>query len=203
MAAVITSVVPTPVGFPEEASIVINGTGFGASPGILFLAFPDYGQVFEYGVGTWTATALSDIFLPNRFDFQDQGITFPTSAFFVVVPLGSDVGGRSTVFTIVLSTTPIVSFPDDTLIVAGPTATAEGDFGPQTPPATFPLRTALGRTNGFDNPGYDVKWVEFNTNDQAYEFNLDGFTQTDFSLVGTSVQRNLEQLGIFVPLING
>jgi len=199
MAAVISSVVPVP-GSYTNAVVTINGTGFGVSTGSLYIAFPATGQVFNWSAAGWGDTLITTVY-PDLGDFQDQGVTYPTDVFFVVIPAGDTVGGRSVAASVSLDPTPITFFPDNTLIVAGPTATAEGDFGPEPPPPTVPLRTALGRTNAFDNPGYDVKWYEYNPNSGVYVTGLDVFTQTDFSVVGTAVQQSLEFLGVSIPLI--
>lgn len=198
MAAVITSVVPVPDSF-TNATATITGTGFGASTGTLLIVFPDYGQSFAWGSASWNATTIT-LNYPSDIEFVDQGITFPTNVYWVVIPLGDDVGGRSAAALVTPDPSPITTFANDTLIVAGPTATADNG-GPVTPPPTYPLRTALGRTNGYAGPGYDVKWYVYVPQNQAYETGLDGFDQTDFSIVGTSVQTNLEHLGISIPTL--
>lgn len=176
--------------------IDITGTGFGATLGKVFLVFPALGVISQVLLdGAWTDTVLNDVVIEGDEDFNIPYEDLPATAYFTVLPDGAAAGGVSATFTISANPTPITVFATDTLVFGGPTATVEGDLGPEPAPIDPPLNQPLGRISAFANPGYDIKWYV----DNEISFDSEGFDQTDFSIAGPAIQTILANLGIPLP----
>jgi hypothetical protein len=188
MAAVITSVVPV-TGFYPEALVTINGTGFGGSPGLVYIVYPDLGEVVECFFNTWSSTSITSVSLEDE-PIEDPSLTLPQTVFMVVLPLGETIGGRSASFQMVADSTPATVFPDGSIVVGRSGVEEDAPFAPLLGGGR------VGFTGSFNNPDYTIYW--YNAPDENNVFSGDAQSDelpANFAPIGPLSLRQLTTLG--------
>lgn len=143
----------------------LSGTGFGASPGTLLLFPGSGGEFIGVATDTWGDTAITGS-LPSF------GVDPAPEAFFVVIPDGSDIGGRGESFALLAEAVVAAAELIPGLIVTVPIGTEGEAFGPviQPVPPSIQGETA-GSVMSVDTGGgvLTARWSLDVTNTDDYE----------------------------------
>lgn len=199
--ATITNVNPDAGFFAPNTSFTVTGTGFGASEGTLLLVVPELGIIVPQSIDNWADTAINSTFptLENMLNSFPTLFDVPTRLFFVsVIPVGAATGPRSAYYNLTLDPTPITVFPNETLVLGGPSSI----YGEGNDPV-IPLRNfggPVGTIQSFDNPGYGIDWIILSADAPfpglgKYTVLGSGSNQQDIAPLGPLQFRTLVRIG--------